>query len=330
MVCATAIRGFGMRTKLDAAFLMVLLAVVGPGTKGWAVDTVESTLETDLVPSPVKFSVLLPDSYETSGKTYPLLFFLHGGGGDNKFLEGLAPIFRDEWSKTTAPEMVVVTPDADRSFYLDYQDGSQKWETFITGPLLAHIRANYRVSKEPKGTFVGGISMGGMGSLRMAFKHLDIFGAILSMEPGIEPAFEWKDVKMADKFWRSPALLEERFGSPFDEAYWAANNPATIVRDNPGTIRDSGIAIYIEAGSEDGFGLDRGTDFLHRVLYDNNIRHEYRYVYGADHIGPTMGPRLRNGLDFLNRIVNPPAPNPQVQAFRRWIETRKKAAGVEE
>ena len=172
--------------------------------------------------------------------------------------------------------------------------------------------------------------MGGMGSLRMAFKRLDLFGAVVSMEPGIEPAYAWKDVKLEDKFWRAPALLEERFGKPFDEAYWAANNPATIVRDNAQAVKASGIAIYIEVGSEDAFGLDRGTDFLHRTLYENGIRHEYRYVYGADHVGNSMNARIRDGLAFLKRITTPPSPDPQLDAVRKRIETWKRRAGLKE
>ena len=36
--------------------------------------------------------------------------------------------------------MIVVTPSCERSFYMDYRDGSQKWETFIVTELLPEIR----------------------------------------------------------------------------------------------------------------------------------------------------------------------------------------------
>lgn len=285
---------------------------------------VESSVKTDLVPSPAKFTVLTPEDYETSGKTYPLFFWLHGGAGDQGFLTNFSSIFLDQWAKGEAPEMVVVTPDARRSFYLDYQDGSQKWETFITQELLGFIQQNYRVSKESRKTFIGGISMGGMGSARMAFKSPELFGGLMCMEPGIEPAYDWKSVKGEDKFWRTPKLMGERYGDPIDESFWKDNNPATIVRDNPDMIRESGLSIYIEVGSEDAFGLDRGADFLHRVLFDNKIHHEYRYVLGADHVGRTFGPRIKDGLSFLNRILNPEPPDPQVAGVRKMIEGLKK------
>ena len=125
---------------------------------------------------------------------------------------------------------------------------------------------------------------------------------------------------------RSRHGLEERYGKPFDEAYYAANNPATIVRDHSQRILASGLAIYIEAGSEDSFGLDRGTEFLHRVLYDNGIKHEYRYVRGADHVGASLIGRVTDGLLFLSRVVNPPPADPVVTRLKRQIRIWKRAA----
>ncbi len=289
----------------------------------------EGELRTQLVPSPVKYSVLLPVSYGTSNKSYPLFFFLHGGDGDNGFLGRLASTFTAAWAAGECPEMIVVTPSCERSFYMDYRDGSQKWESVIVNELLPAIRAKYRVEKSKERTFIGGISMGGMGSLRMAFKHPDMFGAVVSMEPGIEPAFAWKDVKLEDRFWRAPGLMETIYGKPLDEAYWAANNPATIARDHGAALKESGLAIYIEAGTEDSFGLHRGTEFLHRVLFDAGIDHEYRLVLSADHVGRSIPPRLRNGLGFLDRLMNPPAVDPAVDALHLLINRLKKQAGLE-
>ncbi|MFX8585765.1 alpha/beta hydrolase-fold protein, partial [Acinetobacter baumannii] len=73
------------------------------------------------------------------------------------------------------PPMVSVMPSAGRSLYMDYRDGSQKWETFILTDLMGAVRRDYNVAKGRLGTFITGISMGGMGSLRLAFKHPELF-----------------------------------------------------------------------------------------------------------------------------------------------------------
>jgi S-formylglutathione hydrolase len=274
-------------------------------------------IETNLVPSPIQYDVLFPKNYKDSDRKFPLMLFLHGGGPNNHLhLKNTGPQIRSMWEKKIVPEMVVVTPFCERCFYMDYKDGSQRWESFIINELLPHLKNKFQLIPDSDRTFIGGISMGGMGSLRMGLKNLDKFAAIVAFEPGIEPAFEWKDVKIEDKYWRPKWLLEKIFGKPFDESYWNKNNPAYIVRENPDKIRESGIKIYIEVGTEDSFGLYRGTDFLHRVLFDRNIPHEYRLVYGADHVGISFRERLMNGFSFLDRIINPLEEPPFVQRVR--------------
>jgi S-formylglutathione hydrolase len=140
---------------------------------------VESRIETKLLPAPVEFNVLLPDGYETVKERLPLVLFLHGGGGDRNFLTRLRAAIDDMWKAGTLPKMVVVTPSAARSFYMDYKDGSQKWESFIVGPFLEHLRQTYKVTRERKGTLLFGISMGGLGGLRLGFKYPDNRASIL-------------------------------------------------------------------------------------------------------------------------------------------------------
>lgn len=274
-------------------------------------------IKSKFVPSPVDYDVLLPKTYETSSENYPLMLFLHGGGPmRHQHLKNTGPRIREMWEQKIVPEMVVVTPLCGRCMYMDYQDGSEKWESFIIDELIPHLKSELRVVPDLEGTFIGGISMGGMGSLRMGLKNLDKFTAIIAFEPGIEPVFEWKDTKIEDKYWRPKWLLEKIFGKPFDEKYWNENNPAYIVRKNPVIIRETGIKIYIEVGTEDSFGLDRGTDFLHRALFDRKIPHEYRLVYGADHIGISFRERLLNGFSFINRIINPLEEPPSVMRLK--------------
>lgn len=241
------------------------------------------------------------------------MLLLHGGAGYRGFLKNnIKPIIRDMWEKKSLIEMIFVTPHCNRSFYMDYRDGSQKWETFILNELLPILLENFRVYRDSKKIFLGGISMGGMGTLRMGFKYPERFGVLLAFEPGIEPAIEWKDVKKRDKFYRSKEVMETIFGSPFDEEYWKMNNPSYLAMKNAEKIRNSNIKIYIEVGTEDMLGLYRGAEFLHRILFDNEINHEFRMVYGVDHIGPSLNERFINGFSFLHRVINNPKPDQEV------------------
>jgi S-formylglutathione hydrolase len=287
---------------------------------------IESKLETKLLPAPVEFNALLPDGYEAATTPFPLLLFLHGGGGDRSFLTRMRPVIEEMWRAGTLPRMVVVTPSAGRSFYMDYKDGSQKWESFIVGPFLDHLREKYKVTRERSGTLLFGISMGGMGALRLGFKYPEKFGALAALEPGIDPALKWKDVKPRNRFWRSQELMGTIFGKPFDEAYWEANNAASLAVARAEKIRAAGLGIYIEAGDEDAFYLHEATEFLHRILWDHKIPHEYHLVRGADHVGRTLRPRSMEGLAFLARMLNPPGPDPEADALRKRLEPLKRQA----
>ena len=284
-------------------------------------------MESEFVPSPVEYDVLFPKEYENTDNIYPLMLFLHGGGNqDSNFLNLIGPVILDIWEKKLVPEMVIVTPNCNRSLYMDYKDGSEKWESFIIREFLPFLQKEYKVAPDVNNTFIGGISMGGLGSLRLGLKYLDKFRAIVSFEPGIEPAFEWKDVETIDKFYREIDFMEEVFGSPIDEDYWNKNNPAYIVRETAEEVRNSDIKIYLEVGTEDFFGLFRGAEFLHRTLFDRDIRHEFRYVYGADHLGISFRDRFTNGFSFLNRVINPLVEPPNVIKAREFFLQMKENA----
>lgn len=314
-----------MRRRLLVSSTLLLMTIP-LGRDALASQLVDSKIDTKLLPAPVEFSVLLPDGYESIKEPVPLLFFLHGGGGDRSFLTRMRPIIDDLWKTGTLPKMVIVTPSAGRSFYMDYKDGSQRWESFIVGPFLEHLRQTYKVSRERKGTLLFGISMGGLGGLRLAFKYPDKFQAVAALEPGIDPALKWKEVKPRNRFYRSDELMQSIFGKPFDEAYWEANNPASIVSTNADKIRGSRLEIYIDVGDQDAFNIHEGTEFIHRIMWDSKIGHEYHLVRGADHVGRTMRPRTTEALGFLSRVLNPPPADPEADALHQRLEPMKRAA----
>jgi hypothetical protein len=53
-------------------------------------------------------------------------------------------------------------------------------------------------------------------------------------------------------------------------------------------------APYLEAGDRDFLNAHDGTEFLHRILWDLDLSHEYCLVRNAEHGGPAMRPRLHH------------------------------------
>ncbi len=79
------------------------------------------------------------------------------------------------------------------------------------------------------------------------------------------------------------------------------------------------------------FHLDEGVEFMHRVLWDHDIAHEYRQVHGADHLGRTLPGRLRDGLKFLDaHVLRPLPPDTSYEAGKAMVERLKSMAGVDD
>ena len=279
---------------------------------GYASELVEGEIESDLVPSPVAYGVLLPDGYKEAAGPLPLVVLLHGGGESHKELARWQVTLDVLWEAGRFPEAVVAMASTGKRLqYMDLKDDSEKWESFMIGSFLEHIRATYnKATRKREGTVVAGFSMGGQGALRLGLKHPQAFAGLAAFEAGIMPALKWQDIKPRNRFFRSDELYERIYGCPVDPEYWAANNPASIVKANAERIRESGLAIYLECGDKDFFNLQEGAEFLHRVLWDCQIPHEYHLVRNADHLGRTLAPRREEGLLFLGRVLNPPGPDP--------------------
>ncbi len=308
--------------------LGAVLALVAAGLAQAASRVEAIELTTRLVPSPVKVSVLLPDGYQASQKL-PLVLMLHGGGGDNGFLERMRPTVEASWAARELPPAVVATPDVGRSLYMDFKDGSQKWDTFIVRELVPELRRRYGLSSERSQTVATGISMGGLGSLRLGLGHPDMFGGLAAMEAGIEPALSFSDVRMRNRFQRDDRFFASIFGAPVDGELWRRSNPANMVIDNRAAILASGLKIYIEAGDRDMYLLHEGVEFLHRVMWDHGVPHEYRLVHGADHTGQTIRPRMRDALRFLaEHVLAPPAPDASLLTAKARVDAQRRRMGV--
>ncbi len=317
-------------STVSMAGLLTLPGVLAaqPASTSTSVRDIKAQLASSVVPSPVQYTALLPAGYEAA-QDFPLVLSLHGGDG----MEGFSffpGTVEAAWRSGDLAPCVVVIVNSGRSFWLDWKDGSQKWETFLMQELLPHLRSTFKVSKEARQLALIGHSMGGLGGLRLAFKYPEQFGAVAALEAAIEPTFDYGDINVRNNFFRPLALMESYFGKPIDKAYWAANNPANLAFAHAARIKASGLQIYLDVGDRDILNTFDGVEFLHRVLWDHGIDHEYRLVRGGDHWGRTVPPRFRDGMRFLTRQVFSPEGEDLTQsANRARINQMKKAAGVD-
>jgi hypothetical protein len=141
-----------MRSHVTAAMLVcaALLSAAAtvaqtPATPGRAMKgtLVEASVPSTNVPAPVPITYYLPKDYDAKrAEPYPLLTQLHGGGLTNKVMEHMGGLLDQAIENTVAPPMVSVCR-LPASFYMNFRDGSQKWEDFVMKDLLPHMRKNF-------------------------------------------------------------------------------------------------------------------------------------------------------------------------------------------
>lgn len=140
------------------------------------------------------YRLLLPVDFDAS-KKYPLVFFLHGAGergSDNeKQLVHGAKLFLKEEVRTKYPAIVVFPQCAENSFWSNVgfkMDNGQRNFLFqeageptpamrLAQELLSSLMKTYPVARRQ--VYVGGLSMGGMGTFEIVRRNPQLFAAAI-------------------------------------------------------------------------------------------------------------------------------------------------------
>ena len=263
----------------------------------------------------VFYAVLTP-AHESA---MPLCILLLGGGGTRDALFDLQPFFDEMWTDGTLPPMAIATLTPRLDYYLEEPAGAIKWDSFLINDFIPHIRSAFGLADT---TVITGISAGGYGALKLAFSHPHLFTAVAAMQPMLEPALRESDVRPRNRLHHAAGGPPQLIGATRDAELWESNNPANRARLNAERIRTTGLAIYLEAGDYDFLNAHDGTEFLHRVLWDLDISHEYHLVRDGDHGGPTMRPRLRSMFTWLGSLSKAPSYDSVAEHdAAAWVET---------
>ena len=132
------------------------------------------------------FAILLPQSYETSQKRYPVVYLFHGGGQDHTaFMARTAfpPMARKH-------EFIVVMPAADRSYSALGPEAQGRYHDYVALELVDYVDSHYRTLPTKERRAIGGLSMGGRIASMTALTHADRFSAVGAFSPALRPDAE--------------------------------------------------------------------------------------------------------------------------------------------
>jgi S-formylglutathione hydrolase len=196
----------------------------------------------------------------------------HGRGG--------APVLDAAVKDGKLPACVFVCPNGGRtSMYFNRKD--QRWEDLITVDLLAHLTATYRVSESRDQRAILGVSMGGMGALRIAFTQPELFCSVGAHSAAVFPEDPAQLPERLQQY-ANRLGLDEVFGNPIEKEPWQKANPLCLALAlDPKQLR--GLRIYFDAGTDDRYGFAQGNELLHEALDKKGIEHQFRLIQGGGH-----------------------------------------------
>jgi enterochelin esterase-like enzyme len=242
------------------------------------------------------YAVYLPSGYETSNLKYPVLYLLHGNGG-NLYTwanDGRIQSTTDALiSSGEIPPVVIVMPDAGTSWFVDRKE---KMETAVIEDLIPDVQKHLNVLTTRSARLVGGLSMGGYGAMRLALKYPEMFAAAALLSPAIynpEPPEN------------SSARRVGVFGSPeYDSAVWKAYNyPALwdgfLAKRMP-------VPMYINSGDDDDFFIESEAVQFYELLRKNKQPAELRIVDGA-HVWPVWESTIGEAMKYIFHYSARPA-----------------------
>lgn len=257
------------------------------------------SVESKILGKPVRYTIYLPDDYSTSERHYPIVYLLHGyTDNDIAWIQfGEANLAADEAIASRAiPPMIIVTPDAGVSWYINNYDNSVKYEDFFIKEFIPHIESSYRVRTDRQYRGIAGLSMGGYGALIYTLRHPELFGACAAFSAAVFTDEE--TMGTPDNIWQgvySVLYGPNLKGKERLTDHYRSYNPIHIVR-GLGAEKLKNTRLYIDCGDDDF--LYKGNATFHILLRDMKIAHEYR-VRDGGHTWSYWRSGLVDGLKFI-------------------------------
>lgn len=233
----------------------------------------------------MQYRTLVPQGYASSQRRYPVLYLLHGLGGD----------YTDWTSRTNVAEytrrlpLIVVMPDGGNSWY------AGAFEQYVTTELQQDVAKKYRTIDSRYGRAVAGLSMGGYGALKFALKKPGTFAVAASFS-GALTATRAGDPVTA----RLGAAEVERLASIFgpDDSEMRKTEDVLLLAATP---RTNGPYFYVDCGTADPWLS--GNRMLAEAFGKNGYAYEFHEMPGG-HTWDYWDRRVREFLVVLMKKLS--------------------------
>jgi len=258
------------------------------------------SMQSKILKSERKFAIYLPPDYDSSTRSYPVLYLLHGGGDDQtgwiQFGEVLH-IADKAIKEGKATPMIIVMPDASagkRGFFNDIS-GNWNYEDFFFTEFLPYVEKAYRIKGEKRYRAVSGLSMGGGASFMYALHQPELFSSSAPLSPyngslTVEEFAEGLKRNGDDTNYSNERL----------KTYFEQHNTLSLINSTEAE-KISSVRWYIDCGDDDF--LFESNSLVHIAMRKKKIPHEYRVRDGV-HSWTYWRQSLPEVLEFVSQAFH--------------------------
>lgn len=240
------------------------------------------TMESKILNMERKYAIYLPPDYESSERSYPVLYLLHGAGDDQtgwvQFGEVLH-IADKAILEGSATPMIIVMPDGNAKQRGYFNDPKNEWryEDFFFEEFMPHVEATYRIKGEKRYRAISGLSMGGGGTFMYALHHPELFSSACPLSAYCGPLSMEELENRMQRSSSKDASKEEL------ETWYKRHSAVELINaiDEEALLknRQKQVRWYIDCGDDDF--LYEGNSLVHIAMRKKEIPHEFRIRDGG-------------------------------------------------
>jgi enterochelin esterase-like enzyme len=280
--------------KIYTAILAILVSYSVSAQMGTVYD--DLSMHSDILNMDRKYAIYLPPDYESSKRSYPVLYLLHGGGDDQtgwvQFGEVLH-IADKAINEGNATPMIIVMPDANavRRGYFNDPKNEWRYEDFFFEEFMPFVEKTYRIKGEKRYRAVAGLSMGGGGSFMYALHHPELFSSACPLSASTGPLSLEETEKSLKRSYK-----ETSFSKSEIENYYKKHSAIELIKSIP--VKDiKSVRWFIDCGDDDF--LFEGNSLVHIEMRKKEIPHEFR-IRDGEHTWTYWRESLPVVLDFVS------------------------------
>jgi enterochelin esterase-like enzyme len=256
------------------------------------------TLTSKILKMDRKYAIYLPADYETSQRSYPVLYLLHGAGDDQsgwvQFGE-VKQIADKAIADGKCTAMIIVMPDGNtgQRGYFNSPKGDWNYEDFFFQEFIPFVEKTYRIRAEKRYRAISGLSMGGGGTFMYALHHPELFSSACPLSAYCGPL----SIAELARPWEKQL---EGISDDQKQKYFEHHSALELIKAIPEDQKKA-VRWYIDCGDDDF--LYEGNSLVHIAMRKKEIPHEFRIRDGA-HNWTYWRDSLPTVLEFVSQAFH--------------------------